>query len=425
MGVGSSNSGESLPSLGGVLSKSERAFYHKNEKLSRGELTFPVKLFKCNVMEKTLENSRIRRNIDGLGIVPKMMEYLGKEVERVLHPPEKEITEEANELLDNALTLLEQEEVTSRERRIIQHKIEEVLQQENPVEKLKEKIVINVHFWLQVLRAPDLKNYGTELKFFDPTDLETARQKAEPDQEVAIIIEKRVRNLSALKDKFLDWAKENNIQERLNKGSLILSTNHDSWSTQAISLYFFQKYLDVPVTDCATVLGPRLLAFAKFMFDPEKLTRGHGDIFLTFPPTENGRHKAFDEEILDKSGRKYILGATKFLKQPGKVISICLGATRDKEEDQPDGSTHIVPVTPAKEALESMGFMIQKSGAAVAPIAFNHGEGFKLTNTRQKIDVDINFGDIINPEDIQGDTEEERGRWVHQKMVDIVPQRTP
>lgn len=374
-------------------------------------------------MKKSLENSYIRRNIDGLGVIPKAIEYFFEKVERVLNPPKKEITIEANTLLENAFILLKQGNVLSSERRAIRHKIEEVLQRENPVDQLQEKIIINIHFWLQILRASDLKNYGTELKFFDPLDFKTAHQEAKPDREATILIERRVRNLPEIEKNFIKWAERNNVQERLDKGSLVISTNHDSWSTQVISLYLFQKYLKVPVEQSATVLGPRLLTFRKFMFDPEEITRGHGDIFLTFPPTKNGRHTSFDENIMAKSGRRYITGILRFLKQKNHVVSICLSATRDIKETQLDGFRRIIPVTPAKEALESMDFIIKNSGAAVVSMGFNHGEGFKLTNTRQKIDIDINFGDLIEPADIEGETSEERGMWLHQKMIETVPQR--
>ncbi len=286
-------------------------------------------------------------------------------------------------------------------------------------EQFEEKLLMNVHFWLQAIREKSMKKYGTEVKFRDFLANDVATQEYEENGEANYIVENRIENLEEIETKLLGWVEKNDVRKRLENGSLVLSTNHDTWSTQPISLYLFQKFLGVSPEKCATVLGPRLLTFKKFMFDPERLMKGMGKIFLTIPPTDNGTHESFDEEILEKSGSKYVMGISRFLNKPGSIASIAFGASRDKKDED---TGELSPVQPAEKALKMADMLLNRRKAAIAPIGFNHGGSFKLERANQKIHLDVNFGDIIEPGGAPGETELERGKWIHDQMVAQVPQ---
>lgn len=374
-------------------------------------------------MEKSLERYIRLKRPGKLGVGYKTAEYFFDTIKRVIKPPSKEIQHQASFYLHRALQELGESIQTPKESRAMGREIEDIISfyQEDIPDDFGKMLLMNVHFWLQAIREPSMKKYGTEVKYRDFLADDVAIQEYEDNGEVNHLIENRIDNLDEIEENFLAWVDKNDVRERLKDGSLILSTNHDTWSTQPISLYLFQKFLGISPEKCATVLGPRLLTFKKFMFDPERLMKGLGKIFLTIPPTDNGRHEAFDKELLKKSGMKYVRGISNFLKNPGSIASIAFGASRDKRNKETD---ELIPVQPSDEALIMADTLLNRRKASIVPIGFRHEDKFKLERSNQKIHLDINFGDMINPGDAPGETELERGQWIHEQMVDVVPQKT-
>ncbi len=355
--------------------------------------------------------SWFRRNLDGLGVISSLSEEVKDMTLRVIYPPSEKIVNMAKETLNKALESLN-ENVSFEEYIKILHTIEDIYREEEGVnivegeeEPSKEKILRNVHFWLQILRDKKLGKLGTRLKYIDPSKIQI-----EPkfNETAAWIIENRIENIQELEEKFLKWVEKYNVRELLENGSFQLITNHDQWSTQAISLYFFQKHLGVSVDQSATVVGLRVLTFKKFKFDPEEITRGHGHILVTAPPTKNGRHESFDDKTTKRMGSGYIKQLLSFLSTTGNIVSTAPGGTRDKYNEE-----GIVPVMPVTKALELLQLLQKKT--IIIPIAFNHGEGFHLEKMREKVHVDVNFGKPIE----KGG--ELTGEEIWQQLHDIVP----
>ncbi len=381
-------------------------------------LTFFLELFKYHVMEKEkLGLSAWRRNFDALGIGSFLIDEVGRSVSRVIRPPKKEITEDAKKILDNALEELDAYVDFPGYIKILST-IEDVYQtveegnsngEVNVWDLSSENFIVNIHFWLQILRDKSLGKFGTKLTF---SNTKSVHLSPIPDNSIEWIIGQRSENLNVLEEEFLAWVETYNIREILQKGSLLIISNHDQWSTQPISLYFFQKFLRVVPEQSATVVGRRVLTFRKFKFDPEQLIRGQGHVLITDPPTRNGRHKAFGYDAMQERKNEYIEEFKTFLSFPGNIITSAPGGTRDRYTETEEGRV-LHPAQPVSKALDLLEEM--QIDTTIIPVAFHHGEGFHLEKMREKIDLQMQWGEPI----LQGS--ELSGEEIWNRVLNILP----
>jgi hypothetical protein len=366
-------------------------------------------------MEKEkLELSAWRRNFDTLGIGSFLADEITHSVSRIICPPKKEIHEKAKKILNDALEELDAYVDFSGYIKILSTiediylTVEEgkVNGEVNSWDLSPENFIVNIHFWLQILRN---KSFGTKLTF---SNTKSIHLSPIPNNSIEWIIENRSENLEELETKFLTWVETYNIREILQNGSLSIISNHDQWSTQPITLYFFQKFLGILPENSATVVGRRVLTFRKFKFDPEQLIRGQGHVLITDPATKNGRHKAFDREEVKKRNDAYKEEFKGFLASPGNIITSAPGGTRDRSTKIKEGRV-LHPVKPVPKALDLL--QESQSDTTIIPVAFHHGEGFRLETMREKINLKINWGEPI----LQGSALS--GEEIWNRVLEIVP----
>lgn len=364
--------------------------------------------------EEKLELSAWRRKFDTLGIGSFLADEITHSVSRIIRPPKKEIREKAKEILNNALEELDAYVDFSGYIKILST-IEDVYiaveegktnGEVNSWDLSPENFIVNIHFWLQILRK---KSFGTKLTF---SNTKAVHLSPIPNNSIQWIIENRIENLEELETEFLSWVEKYNIKEILQNGSLSIISNHDQWSTQPITLYFFQKYLGILPEQSATVVGRRVLTFRKFKFDPEQLIRGQGHVLITDPATKNGRHKAFDREAVKKRNDAYKEEVKDFLSSPGNIITSAPGGTRDRYTDTEEGRV-LHPAKPVSKALDLLEE--SQSDTTIIPVAFHHGEGFRLETMREKINLKINWGEPI----LQGSALP--GEEIWNRVLDIIP----
>ncbi len=365
-------------------------------------------------MMERKEGISFYRNIDGLGVIQSLAQSVVDSVKRIISPPEEEITNASKEVLENAIEKLKLE-LTASEYKELLHVIEDTYLSDSNgeidiSELMKNKILINVHFWVQVLRDKKLGSLGRKLK---PFDVEEIAQEPLENNTAEWIIENRIENLPELEKQFLQWAEDNNIRELLEKGSLQIITNHDQWATQQLSLYFFQKYLGIPKEKSMTIMGLRIAAFKKFEFDPEEIARGQGHVYRTIPPTKNGRHESFDSTLIGSMGLSYLRKFTEFLKTKGNISTMAPTGTRDKFRQREGNNRDICPAHISDQVVKLLEKIQSKT--TIIPLAFNHGNGFHLERTHEKFRVDLEWGSPIE----QGG--KLSGEEIWQKVLDIIP----
>ncbi|GEM_PF-4359235 len=265
-----------------------------------------------------------------------------------------------------------------------------------PPSKDKEWLELNFHFWLD----------HTKRRGMDPMGLRWYEGEALPAQEenfeaLEKLLSRFIPNFSKLASQFLEAICQHDIEEKLARGeSVVIVTNHDSWSTQIIPAVLAVRQLAAHTTkDNHILLGPALMTFSQ-IFDTQRLGQACGNLICTVPDTPNAQAPEFkDNKVVQglgaQSTRELFRLAKPQTEGRGQLIFMAPSGTSDKKQE--DGCLDLVP--PSDKVCK----LIQKlrnKGAHIWPIGFHQGDLYSNgSKMPQPSKVQMHTGRLIGQED--------------------------